>query len=114
MGGEFFDKRRSAATAKEAFDSLVSEALHDYGHRGYSGTIAEKNGFELIPRETIKAKTPEGAEVAVLEPDEQYLSRVHRISDEMDKWGPAACADLGVDPHRPEFRIWFFCGWASS
>lgn len=114
MGGEYFERRRNAKTAQEAFDALVVDARHLHGHGGYSGTIAEKDSFEMIERETIKAQRPDGGEVGVLEPVEQFLTRVHRIANEMDKWGPAACADLGPDPKDPSCRIWFFCGWASS
>lgn len=105
MGGEFFDKRRSAATAKEAFDSLVSEALHDYGHRGYTGTIAEKRGFGFTlidpkPGETI-AETSE---------------RAYKLAYQQAKDDPAVCVDLGEKPG-PDGLIggrWCFMGWASA
>lgn len=35
----------AALTMDEAFDEGRREALHEYGHGGYTGTIAEKDGY---------------------------------------------------------------------
>tara|TARA_R100001082_G_scaffold21955_1_gene10557 strand:- start:430 stop:771 length:342 start_codon:yes stop_codon:yes gene_type:complete len=31
--------------AQQAYDELVKEAQHEYGHSGYNGTISTSNGF---------------------------------------------------------------------
>jgi len=35
--------RAKGKTAQEAFDAAVAQARHEYGHGGYTGTIAEKS-----------------------------------------------------------------------
>ena len=63
---------------------------------GYTGTIAEKHNFNVIPLK-------EG-----LEPRE-YADKLIDDCDPRidDKWGPAGCFDLGGGRY-------FFFGWASS
>lgn len=99
MGACTFTVRSKGATAKEAFDKKVSEALHEDGHDGYSGTIAEKRNFVMIP-------VPDGTTT------EQGYAIADKMLDEddpriRDKWGPAGCIDL-KDGH------YIFFGWASE
>ena len=37
-------------TVDEAYKDQVDHDLYEYGHGGYTGTLAEKDGFILIPR----------------------------------------------------------------
>lgn len=48
MGANTFSTLSSGKTAQEAFREAVQRALYDYGHRGYTGTIAEKQEFVVI------------------------------------------------------------------
>lgn len=95
MGGETFYTEAKGKTAKEAFSKAREEAQYEHGHGGYSGTIAEKSSFTMIP-------------LAGLDP---YVESDRLINDADpridDKWGPAGCFDLGNG------RFAFF-GWASS
>jgi hypothetical protein len=99
MGAQTFSQIASGKTAKEAFDNAVKEAQYDYGHAGYTGTIAEKDSFIMIP-------TP-----ADLVGQENVYVDYNDDNDDWDKvndkWGPAGCYDLGNG------RYCFF-GWASS
>jgi len=103
MGANEFQNSQSAKTADEAFRKLVKQAKYDFGHAGYTGTIAEKDGFQMEqPR-----------------PDETPVACVTRCMEDKkhwsgDKWGPAACVDGGPDPKRKGLRIFHFFGWASS
>jgi hypothetical protein len=103
MGANEFKDSQSAKTTEEAFQTLVQQAKHDHGHAGYTGTIAEKEGFRMeLPR---KEETP--------------LACVTRCVNDLDHWSgnkyePAACVDGGPDPKRPGLRIFYFFGWASS
>lgn len=96
MGAEQFTHSARGKTAKEAFENARKEALHDYGHSGYSGTIAEKNSFIEIP-------LPLGYEVG------EYIDKLFETNDRRidDKWGPAGCIKV-------KDGLYSFFGWASS
>tara|TARA_R110001583_G_scaffold3521_2_gene22284 strand:+ start:461 stop:751 length:291 start_codon:yes stop_codon:yes gene_type:complete len=96
MGSNIFMSTATGVSAREAFYNARQDALLCNGHGGYTGTIAEKDSFNVI---TLK----EG-----LEPRD-YANKLiddrdPRISD---KWGPAGCFDLGGGRY-------FFFGLASS
>lgn len=98
MGGATFTTRQSGETVDEAFSSAVEQAKYMNGHGGYTGTIAEKNSFKLIPR-------------SEMEDDEDEFDFAYRLIDECDpriddKWGPAGA--VKVDEGE-----WLFFGWAS-
>jgi hypothetical protein len=96
MGACNFEEVARGDSAREAFRTAVKEAEYEYGHRGYTGTIAEKDSFTRIP-------LPEGVDPydyaqLLIDNDDERIS---------DKWGPAGCIDLGNDEY-------LFFGWASS
>lgn len=47
MGATTFHTEATGKTADEAFRNAVNDAYYWHGHGGYSGTIAEKSGYEL-------------------------------------------------------------------
>jgi len=96
MGSESFMEQATGKTAKEAFQSLVGDAQYDFGHSGYTGTIAEKNSFVMID-------LPDGMDA------EDYADILMDKDDERiaDKWGDAGC----IKVKDGEF---LFFGWASS
>ena len=102
MGAEVFFTNWRAKTAKEAFREATEQACYDFGHAGYSGTIAEKDGFVVIP-------LPEG------EKAEAFAGGLIDEQDERvdDKWGPAGCIHIGTDSESGMKEFLFF-GWASS
>lgn len=106
--------------AKIVFDAAVEEAQYTHGNGGYTGTIAEKDGFRLFMPPKGQAanaarlvKKYDAAAlhklVSALEKDEAFF-RVYG-----DKWGPAACVYLGQSKGRsyPKTHAFLFCGWAS-
>lgn len=99
MGASVFKVRGKGASAKEAFDALVKEARHNYGHAGYTGTIAEKTKFVMIspPAGVTDPKALNSFADVLLDGDP-------RVDD---KWGPAGCLPLAADE-------WLFFGWASE
>ena len=97
MGAETFSITKSGKTAKEAFKFAVEDAEYDHGHSGYTGTIAEKDSFVMIP-------LPKGELDAYSYANKLINESDHRIDD---KWGPAGCIQLDKE------RFLFF-GWASS
>lgn len=98
-------------TMDRAFDECVQHALWEYGHGGYTGTIAEKDSYRRI-------LVPEGVDGVVLqrlieESDTEKLRRIlredymHLVLDwYADKWEPALAYE--TDTH------YVFFGLASS
>lgn len=109
MGAESFISYAKGKTAKEAFHAACEQAAWEDGHGGYTGTIAEKSSFVLIP-------TPKLGEDFTVEKYVEHVMWGHGESDPTacairekvaDKWGPAGCFDCG------DGRYIFF-GYASS
>lgn len=96
MGAETFMVRVRGKTAADAFNSAIRDAQHECGHGGYTGTIAEKQSFVMIPVD----KGVDPLKFA----DDMLFDGDARVDD---KWGPAGCIDL-------ENGMFLFFGWASS
>lgn len=96
MGADHFTITSKGKSAKEAFKIAVEEALDEYGHGGYTGSIAEKSDFVMIT-------CPKNIEVM------DYVCDLFDECDERidDKWGPAGCIKINDD-------TWVFFGVASS
>ncbi len=99
MGGNTFETVGKGTTVEEAFKEAVKDAEYEYGHRGYTGTIAEKEDFVIIPESEYLGKYDA----------RWYAGELVRKGDAriVDKWGPAGAIKL--DDGR-----WLFFGWASS
>lgn len=96
MGAETFSHRSTGKTAKLAFNAARKEALYELGHGGYTGSIAEKDSFVMIP--LPEGITPEDYADMLIEKNDPRID---------DKWGPAGCIKIKDN----EF---LFFGWASS
>ena len=97
MGACEFTCLGKGKTAQKAFNILVEEAQYDYGHAGYTGTIAEKDSFVMID-------VPADCKTPIVYADKLLADDDKRISD---KWGPAGCVQVSKN-------TWYFFGWASS
>jgi len=95
MGGQTFAVKGRGKSPDQAFNALVTKTLTFYGLRGYTGTIAEKDSFVMIP-------IPAGVD------PEDYADTLLDAGDERvdDKYGPAGCIDCGDGTY-------LFFGWAS-
>ena len=89
----FVHERTSEKNARDAFKAAREEALYNHGHSGYSGTIAEKDSFVVLP--CIEGKTPRDSFFDVYIDDPRIY----------DKYGPAGCIET-------ENGFVFF-GWAA-
>lgn len=83
MGANTFCQSAKGQSAQEAFRKAVDEARYENGHRGYTGTLAEKGSFVEI-RECAPLTMQEAQKQADLLID----AGDERIDD---KWGPAGC-----------------------
>lgn len=96
MGGQIFSSVGKGKTIDEAFRASVESAKYEYGHGGYTGTIAEKHGYVLVSVPT--GQEPKAYAKSLLEAHDE---RVY------DKWGPAVAVELREGE-------WLFFGLASS
>jgi len=96
MGACTFMVTATGSNAKEAFKEAVEEATYDYGHRGYTGSIAEKDAFVIIT--CPPDQNPHDYAEALIDNGDGRVD---------DKWGPAGCINLGENKY-------LFFGWASS
>jgi hypothetical protein len=96
MGAMEFVTYSEGETSSIAFNNAKEKAFYDVGHQGYSGTIAEKNSFRMVPM--LKNETLEEAIDRCLEDDTHFCQ---------DKWGDAGCIWVEED-------TWVFFGYASS
>lgn len=74
-GGEFFEDWVPNTNVQKAFEEAVEEARYEYGNRGYTGTISEKDGYK------IRSRTPMNEQAA--------REFIKKDGDKNDKWGPA-------------------------
>lgn len=113
MGAEQFWTVGFGKTAKDAFQIAREEAAFSYGHSGYTGSIAEKNNYIMIP-------LPKGKNA------NDYIDELFEKEDPRinDKWGPAGCIDITKEVKK-DFKekkerwprgksAFLFFGWASS
>lgn len=118
------DTFRTYATMDEAYSAAVNDALWEKGHGGYTGTIAEKDGFvdfgvsKIDPGQLARlieealygrdgereAEARVGLSKALDLPPRRTIDEVLDTYD--DKWGPAVGVRFGDE-------FWFM-GWAST
>ena len=93
------------AKADIAFGAATADAAWESGHGRYTGTIAEKNGFQIVT-DAPKFDNPRAALT--------WANDDLEVRDN-DKWGPA----WGFPVYKPdtdfkEIQGWVFYGWASD
>lgn len=103
MGANVFFETGYGNTAREAFNSALEDSQYENGHGGYSGTLAEKSTFIVIPFDM-------DGDVEPMDFAEDLIDEGDRRID--DKWGPAGCLEMKSD--REGLRKFLFFGWASS
>ena len=94
MGAQDFQVTATGATAQ-----ATSDARYEYGHGGYTGTIAEKHDFKIeVPPSGVSAE-------AYIDQCMDWESGDNWAVN--DKWGPACAVQTGPNE-------WTFFGSASS
>jgi len=98
--------------ASEAYNSLVEDALHDYGHDSYNGTISTTSGFKMRddnPRYGTKA----------------FSKWEDNMLEFAEKWGDCICIEItGAILKRMKesrgykgkkgIKAFYFTGWAAQ
>jgi hypothetical protein len=116
MGGSTFNSAGNGTSPQDAFDILVAKAQYDHGHSGYTGTIAECDGFVVFecpdgvgPALFIRwVEASWGADKDAVPEDFHAIVRDARAIYE-DKWGPALCI-----PDPTDNTLFHFIGSASA
>lgn len=103
MGSYDFTASAHGTDVESAFHNAVDNARHEYGNRGYTGTVAEKDEYVVI--ESKPLGWPAARELV----NKLMSDNDARISD---KWGPAGAVCLEEEPGGQQ--EWLFFGWASS
>lgn len=139
MGASPFQAVACGDTMQVAFGEAVRQAQYEYGHRGYTGTIAEKDRFLNAGRLPVTAPidyvislfnayplpgsnipgdrnvTLKAAQAVGLELDERRMTELVKAYD--DKWGPAVGFELAEGATEEEqaagLKRYVFVGWAS-
>lgn len=112
MGAQEFQDASVATDVAEAFRECVEQAQYDYGHAGYTGTVAEKDEYVVLD---LPANVP--VELAVQALRESWRSE--RQAEKRPSWLPQRVIDAYHDKWGPAVAIrdgegWRFVGWASS
>lgn len=94
MGATWFESVSDHDNVAKAFKEARQAALWDYGHAGYTGTIAEKSKYTVIDLNPH--------DINDIEEFAWQMNDDPRVSD---KWGPAGAIKLK--------KGWYFFGWAS-
>ena len=97
MGGIDFSTKSYGKTPEQAFNAAYEQACYEFGHGGYTGSIAEKPGFEFI--------------VEGVQTREEAQRLVDEKSWENDKWGD--CFALEIESDKEGLRCFVFFGCAS-
>lgn len=103
MGATTFETFIAAGEdVREAFRDAVEQAAYDYGHAGYTGTIAEKHSYVIIQSEPMPYEDAADLAWDLIRRDDPRIS---------DKWGPAGAIRTVTSSGT---RGWLFFGWASE
>lgn len=100
MGADYFENFIPILDKDLAFSEAVSRAQYDYGHAGYTGTIAEKSSYKTVFPHLIHRDLVEDWATTY---DQEHPH---------DKWGPAN--HVAVCDSSDELIGHYFFGWASS
>ena len=82
-GAEAFEEFGTGTNARQVFRELVQEAQYEYGSRGYTGSIAEKDGFVMATRQVMTRAQAE-----------EY---VNKNIERYGKWDDAGCVAIGEE-----------------
>ncbi|MFB7378575.1 hypothetical protein ACFC6U_27935 [Kitasatospora purpeofusca] len=88
MGAERFTTYQDGIDVTHAFRDAVENARYEYGHRGYTGTIAEKEGWQTVTSTPLSMDDAEALADRIMRDYEHPLQ---------DVWGPAGAIPVLSD-----------------
>lgn len=75
MGAQEFTTYQPGTDAEQAFRDAVDQARYEHGHRGYTGTLAEKYEYVVISAQPVPLDTARSLASELLRADDP---RVHK------------------------------------
>ncbi|MBG0568222.1 hypothetical protein [Actinoplanes aureus] len=90
MGAMAFDQYAEGADPAAAFESARGQALHEHGHGGYTGSLAEKDDYVIVTQQPMTETEATVLAGDLMDRDDPRI---------IDKWGPA-----GAIPVKAETR----------
>lgn len=105
MGADTFIEIGTGTDVQVVFQELRTAAAYEYGHGGYTGSLAEKDSVIELP------VAPFADQAAAVDYAQKLLGDWKGTDPNTalidDKWGPAGAIRFGTDG-------WVIFGWASS
>lgn len=80
MGAVTFSQYADGPDPDAAFDAARDAARHEHGHGGYSGTVAEKDYYEIVTATPVDLEQAETLAADLIDRADPRFA---------DKWGPA-------------------------
>lgn len=102
MGAHAFFTYAFGKTANDAFRAAVEQAQWDYGHGGYTGTIAEKRDFVLLPKPSTRLSTRALADCAIGDDDHYIIWRKLKKGEDGNKFASLRC---GMDKSGNLYKV---------
>lgn len=87
MGACDFTDVGCGKSAQEVFNQLRTDAAYESGHGGYTGTIAEKGSFEMLPTPNTRLNIHNLVECAIGNEATYTIWRKVKEGEELPKWG---------------------------
>lgn len=91
MGAQDFQEYSDLLDVNEAFKDAHDRACYEYGHGGYTGSMAEKGDYTIISSAPV-----------IMEHAQELITKLMNANDPRisDKWGPAGAIAIG-EPSGP-------------
>lgn len=86
---------QTARTPDQAFSLARQEALYWWGHAGYTGTIAEKDGYRVVGQ--INSRHAPYLETYLIRAEDWYRRREHKNRSKLPKGIPESAAPLFIE-----------------
>lgn len=105
MGSQQFSQEISGPSLVEAFRTALAEARHDYGHRGDTGTLADKDTFVIVSADPL--------------PEAEAYAMADRILDDAQDprfgtWGPAGAIRIEARDTGEHRQTWLVFGYSPT
>ena len=110
MGAKPFIEWTIGRTASESYWDAFERAKAEHGNGGYTGTIAETDGYELLPLEAVDPADIESVKKRI----DVLIDNAGCSGLVCEKWGPAGCFDLGPYKALSSLNRYVFFGWVAD
>lgn len=96
MGANEFHNLAEGPDVATAFSNAYDQAVHEHGHGGYSGSLAEKRDYVVMVQQPV-------SQVAAYALARQFLEDQDERID--DKWGPAGAIPVCTGTRKVQVKV---------